>query len=154
MNGVIESPVIQMKYSKLLAYYPDTGNPFFQGVFRRYHCHQNPVKYIDPDGKDIWIEGPSGDEPAGHMSINVGDPKGEYNSYSFGVDRKLFTLNGIIEGEVYVDPEHGGEIINGWYLTTKPSEDIKANEELKKEVGKKSGYGTLASLVKTAFLLI
>jgi hypothetical protein len=31
-------------------------NPFFEGVFRRYHGHQNPVRMIDPDGKEVVIE--------------------------------------------------------------------------------------------------
>ena len=31
-------------------------NPFFEGVFRRYHCHQNPMIMVDPDGNlPTWL---------------------------------------------------------------------------------------------------
>ena len=36
----------------------------------------NPVAFRDPFGLDIWLEGPSGNEPSGHLSINVGNPNG------------------------------------------------------------------------------
>ena len=52
-------------------------------------CDDTPVNCRDPFGFDIWIEGPSGAEPTGHQSINVGDPNGAYRSYSYGVDGKI-----------------------------------------------------------------
>jgi len=40
----------------------------------------SPVDLRDPSGLDVWIEGPSGDEPPFHQSINVGDPNGQYSA--------------------------------------------------------------------------
>jgi hypothetical protein len=37
MNGTIARKAEQIKYDKLLSYYPDTGKPFFNGVLRRAH---------------------------------------------------------------------------------------------------------------------
>ncbi len=46
----------------------------------------NPLGFHDRLGTDVWLEGPSGSEPGGHLSVNVGDPRGNYDSYSFGVN--------------------------------------------------------------------
>jgi len=80
------------------------------------------VNFKDPSGNDVWFEGPSGNEPQGHLSINVGDPNGNYDSYSFGING-----NGL-EGEVYKDTSLGGEILPDYYRRTTPAEDalIKA----------------------------
>lgn len=100
----------------------------------------NPLRYIDPLGTDVWIEGPSGKEPAGHQSINVGNPNGSYNSYSFGVNGNYNLQNGM-EGEVYVDTQHGGTIVPGAYNVTTPSQDAAFDNFMKKQVGDKGAYG-------------
>jgi hypothetical protein len=41
----------------------------------------SPIVWIDRNGLDVWI-GNSGP----HQNINVGDPNGNYSSYSFGLD--------------------------------------------------------------------
>ena len=80
-----------------------------------------PPKGPDLRLADVWIEGPSGHEPGFHQSINVGDPFGEYESYSFGIDANM--------GSVYEDVEKGGEIQR--YMKTTPSQDELANEVIK-----------------------
>jgi RHS repeat-associated protein len=86
--------------------------------FREY-ANGDPINYMDPTGRDIWIEGASGNEPAFHQSINIGDPMGEYDSYSFAI-------NG--GGTVYEDTDMGGEIEH--YFKTTPDQDERAIAEL------------------------
>jgi hypothetical protein len=81
----------------------------------RTYAANNPLRYTDPTGRDIWIEGPSGWEPPGHESINIGDPLGSYDSFSFAI-------NGF--GRVYQDESLGGEILQ--YLKTSPEQDLQA----------------------------
>ncbi|MFW6145545.1 MAG: hypothetical protein ACOC4Y_01970 [bacterium] len=50
MNATLAKPVEEKKYSRLSAYYPDTGTPFFTGVLRRYHSINNPMAYYDYTG--------------------------------------------------------------------------------------------------------
>jgi RHS repeat-associated protein len=83
----------------------------------------NPLSCVDRNGLDIWAEGPSGHEPTGHKSINVGDPNGNYCSQSFG-KKPGWTLY----GEVYPDDEKGGPIER--YMKTTPEQDKQALKEL------------------------
>jgi RHS repeat-associated protein len=98
----------------------------------------NPVRYLDPDGLDIWVEGASCDElhcePAGHLSVNVGDPFGVYKSYSFGINGHG------LEGEVYRDVTLGGEIEADMYLRTTAEQDKRAQESLEGLLGQTSTY--------------
>jgi len=70
------------------------------------YAANNPQKYIDPSGRDIWIEGPSGDEPPGHQGLCVGSPMGAYDCVSFGISPEALL------GSVYQEREEdkGGEI--------------------------------------------
>lgn len=93
---------------------------------------QQPAKYSDRTGLDIWIEGPSGDEPFLHQSINIGDPAGNYVSVSFAI-------NG--GGSVYPErpQDQGGEI--GRYMPTTPEQDaaaIKYLEDTRKKDNERS----------------
>jgi RHS repeat-associated protein len=91
----------------------------FGGGLNLYgYTFNDPVNFIDPTGRDIWIEGPSGYEPNAHQSINVGDPNGDYVSKSFGVGPGGWT------GAVYDDPEKGGPIEA--YFATTPGQDAEA----------------------------
>ncbi len=67
------------------------------------YVYNRPLNFIDPKGLDIWIEDQGPDEPALHQSINIGNPNGDYNSYSYG-------MGSFPNGEVYTDVKHGGEI--------------------------------------------
>jgi hypothetical protein len=93
------------------------------------------VKFTDPSGNDVWIEGPAGPEPAGHQSINVGDPNGHYDSYSFGVNGDPW-----LGGEVYRDVSNGGAIDHDHYLTTTAYEDAMVKSEMEGQLGNKAGY--------------
>jgi RHS repeat-associated protein len=103
------------------------------------YCGNNAVNFTDPWGLDYWIEGPSVGEPAGHQSINVGDPNGEYDSYSFGVNGNI-NLRNALEGEVYRDPIKGGTIDLDFYRETTPEEDKAIKAYLESLVGKKRPY--------------
>ena len=96
----------------------------------------NPMNGQDPLGLKnyLWIEGPNyGNtagampsfptkytadekhfEPAGHLSVGIGDPIYAYRSYSFGV-------NGIyrygLKGNVYIDSSGGGKILIAYEVT-------------------------------------
>jgi RHS repeat-associated protein len=94
----------------------------------------DPVNLIDPNGADIWVEGPSDYEPMGHLSVNVGDPNGVYSSYSFGINH-----NGA-EGQVYRDVAPFGNFYPGYYRRTSAIEDAAARAALERTVGAKAGY--------------
>lgn len=66
-----------------------------------------------------------------HQSVNVGDPNGKYDSYSFG-------LNGGIGGEVYRDVDLGG-VIERYKKTTK-AQDEEFKKAMEKQVGKEGVY--------------
>ena len=97
----------------------------------------NPLRYSDRTGSDIWIEGPSCNgsqcEPMGHRSINVGDPLGDYDSYSFGVNGDPW-----LGGEVYRDTVHGGDILSDYYIYTSSEEDAAARAYLDGLLGDKA----------------
>ena len=107
----------------------DSGVNFYQYVYN------NPLRFSDPFGNDVWLEGPSGSEPRGHLSINVGDPNGNYDSYSFGVNGDPG-----FGGAVYTDTSHGGEILPDYYLHTAADEDARAKALLDAELGSKAPY--------------
>jgi RHS repeat-associated protein len=82
----------------------------------------NPLDHVDRLGLDIWIEGPSGDEPQFHQSINVGDPFGAYVSLSFGIGPSC------PGGCVYFDAQKGGPIES--YAKSTPQQDADAIADL------------------------
>ena len=101
------------------------------------------VNYSDPNGTDIWI-GSRGL----HQNINIGNPSGNFVSYSFGVDdskpwsymRTLLPWNEI--GVVYKDsPPDSNDLDN--YLPTTPGQD----GELICNNGRKGLFSILAVLV-------
>jgi RHS repeat-associated protein len=97
------------------------------------YCYNDPLNWIDPYGLDVWIEGPNQNEPILHQSINVGDPNGSYDSYSFGVNGHG------LQGEVYQDTEHGGQIEK--YKKTTPEQDKALKDKLDKELRRTGIYG-------------
>jgi RHS repeat-associated protein len=108
---------------------------YVAGINLYTYALNRPQTLSDPGGTDVWIEGPSFQEPAGHQSINVGDPNRAYDSYSFGVNRDP----GLV-GEVYKDVSHGGEIDSTHYLYTTPAEDALVKAYLDAQLGNKAGY--------------
>ncbi len=89
----------------------------------------SPTTHTDPYGLDIWIEGPSADEPNAHQSINVGNPLGNYYSQSFGTDGFVIWNAGI-----YVDVNTGGEIEK--YTKTTPEQDTEFRKHLQEDYHK------------------
>ena len=93
----------------------------------------SPITVTDPFGLDIWIEGPSGGEPNGHQSINVGNPNGSYKSYSFGIT----SLS--VFGTPYTDVDRGGAIEA--YKATTPGQDAAFERFLNSQAGDSALYG-------------
>jgi RHS repeat-associated protein len=111
----------------------------FGGLNLYAFVQNDSLNEIDPFGLDVWVEGPSGSEPTGHQSINVGDPFGDYSSYSFGADGN-FNLGYGIEGSVYEDDETGGAIEA--YKKTTALEDRRLKSQLDTMVDHNKGaYG-------------
>ena len=107
-----------------------------EGGVNLYVCVDNsPVNWVDPVGLDIWIEGPSGDEPNSHLSINVGNPLGNYYSQSFGTGFDIWNAG------IYEDVVKGGPIEK--YLKTKPEQDAEFLKHLENDYKKdeKRWYG-------------
>jgi RHS repeat-associated protein len=86
------------------------------------YAFEDPIGFHDPNGLDVWIEGPSGSEPERHQSINVGDPFGAYYSQSFGMATFPF-------GNIYPDTETGGAIEA--YASATPAQDAAMTKALK-----------------------
>jgi uncharacterized protein RhaS with RHS repeats len=84
------------------------------------YAQNNPVNFSDPTGLDIWIEGPSGNEPVFHQGIAIGDPFGAYQSFSFTMSWTF--------GNVYQEADVGGPIEQ--YMKTTPEQDRQALSEL------------------------
>jgi RHS repeat-associated protein len=98
------------------------------------YAFSDPINITDPTGLDVWLEGPSHSEPTGHLSINVGDPNGDYASFSFG-------MNGHgLQGEVYRDTSLMGNILDEYYLKTTAEEDLRVFNMLIALQGDKAGY--------------
>jgi RHS repeat-associated protein len=98
-----------------------------------------PLHILDGPLADVWLEGPTGNEPPGHISMCVGDPLGDYSSYSFGVNGE-YNWENWMEGEVYSDISPGGQIINGSYIKTLPEQDAIIKATLDRELGAKREY--------------
>ena len=108
------------------------------------YCYDRPIGVIDPSGTDVWPEGPSGDEPPHHESINVGDPNGYYESFSFGTDVSfLEAIIGTNLGYVYPDPVHGGNIATCRYRKTTLLEDRAIRNYLRGYLGEAGYYSLL-----------
>ena len=107
------------------------------------YCLGDPMNRRDALGLDVWIERASGDEPAAHQSLAIGDPKGCYKSYSFGVDMNnpLGGWGPGLAGIVYEDLDQGGEIVEGSYLKTSGLMDLALQRHYDDMVGTKGRYG-------------
>ena len=117
------------------------------GLNLHAYCGNNPVNWIDPWGLDVWIakHGFGG----WHGNINVGQPDGDYVSYSYAQAEyfrsasfmKQFKrwINPIgREGVWYRDSRKGGSIKDCFKTT--PEEDKEIIGLLDATVGSRAGY--------------
>jgi len=108
------------------------------------YCGNNPINFVDPWGLDIWVE----EHKLFHKNINVGNPKGSYDSWSYRVKGNSIwqALNNMVNpfaedyhtGIVYEDIQPQGEITR--YLKTTQEQDRLAKEQLHTLVGEGVGY--------------
>ena len=121
--------------------------------------NNGPINLIDTDGRDIWI-GKGGSNQTGiienvHQNINVGDPCGDYDSYSFGAKSHASVLPLGDDGVVYKNPNNKDTPVEGKCLKTTPEEDKKAKEILDNMVGEEMPYqligGTCRSFSQDMF---
>jgi uncharacterized protein RhaS with RHS repeats len=97
----------------------------------------NPISYIDPFGLDIWVETHVPGEPYIHQRVSVGDPNGDYHSYTFELDN----LPNPNDGTIVDDSIPGGTIVPGMYSKTSPATDAAIKKYLDSLLGKHAGYG-------------
>ena len=102
------------------------------GVNTFAYALNSPGVNIDPTGLDVWLEGAATDEPSIHQSISVGNPRGVYRSYSFG-------LSPTWPGIVYSDIKPGGEIQR--YKKTTVAQDLEVEAYLERAIGVRGIYG-------------
>jgi RHS repeat-associated protein len=94
-----------------------------------------PVRFVDPNGTDIWIGG-----PWPHENINVGKP-GNCSSYSFGLDAENpVTFSNGLNGVIYNDFRSNDPNGSGSYLNTTPAQDAQANSILNDMVNEQYPY--------------
>ena len=119
------------------------------GLNQYVFCANTPVNFVDPFGFDIWVS-----YSGLHMNINVGDPHGNFSSYSF-MSIPTFTIFGIgihlnvlnpwnNGGIVYRDPVHGTPDPDRC-LHTSPEEDLQAIQLLDQLVGSHFPYRLIGS---------
>ncbi|MCE9604942.1 MAG: hypothetical protein K8U03_08580 [Planctomycetia bacterium] len=97
------------------------------------YTYSKPLNYVDPYGNDVWVEGSSGAEPAGHLSLAVGKPNARYESYSFGAIFSFSLRNGV-EGVIYEDLSLGGQIDPNRYIKTPADVDAIIQKILQKRL--------------------
>jgi len=82
----------------------------------------NPIRFHDPTGRDIWIEGGAPNDVPFHLRLCIGDPNGVYWCYSFALQwPPSVHWHGCIPcpaGYWYPDPNRGGGVEPGYYLET------------------------------------
>jgi len=127
-------------------YDPDTGRwtakdpiGFGGGDTDLYgYCVNDPVNFADPWGLEtgIWTEGSSPEEPGPHQSIGVGDPLGEYSSYSFGVKEGESMFGG--KGDVYRDWKIDGKIYDYYPVSDEVAEEIR--KDMESQIGTEDRY--------------
>ena len=104
-------------------------------------CFQNPILFSDFVGEAIWV----GNRGL-HQNINVGDPNGQFVSYSFGVDGVLggfaLLLPGNNAGVVYID-DPPDEMAEGMCMATDQKQDDFARDFLNDMVGQRDVYRVL-----------
>jgi RHS repeat-associated protein len=119
---------------------------YVDGMNAYEYCRSIPALLNDPSGLDIWIEGPSKNEPWGHKGICVGNPNGNYISYSFGLTSrwKMLIPSPWRMGVVYLD-DIGGEVLGGnrSRIATSESQDLWAQSILNDLVGTEMPYSII-----------
>jgi RHS repeat-associated protein len=112
------------------------------GVNLFEYAMSRPKYWVDPLGLDVWIEGPGGNEPSGHLGLAIGDHNAEYVTFSFGVDMddmwSWFGLRGVVYEEDKKD--QGGEIDPKHYRKTTREQDKRLVDQLRKNLGKPGPY--------------
>jgi len=112
------------------------------------------INYFDAFGLDIWVGHNQGDVSF-HLNINVGNPNGNFQSWSFGVggDNPLLSSFEALtpffnNGVVYKSTPSSGKtdsIDFNRYLVTTASEDAQATQILDSIVGEQSSYWLLSN---------
>jgi RHS repeat-associated protein len=109
------------------------------------YVKNNPLKWVDPLGLDIWIETDPKISYGFHQRICIGNPAGDYDSFSFGVAGSHWNiLNPLRLGEIYEDywgyvADHRGTI-NRWMFTSGQQDDL-ARQTLRGMEGTRLRYG-------------
>ena len=151
-TGRYYEPLRGIYYYRARVYKPSIGrflqpDPIgYKGGLNLYsYCLNNPINYIDPYGLDVWI----GERDLFHKNINVGNPEGSYQSWSYRIKGKSIggMINNLLNpfakdfrrGVIYRDLKEG-KIDKSKYLKTTPEIDNVVSTMIDKQVGQEAGY--------------
>lgn len=118
------------------------------------------INAIDKYGLDIWLSKGGSNQTGSvenlHLNINVGNPYGNYDSYSFGATSRFAFLNPFADdGIVYKNYNRTDTPVWDKYLFTDENQDKTARKILEDWVGEEMGYqligGTCRSFCKDMF---
>ena len=139
-------------YSYRARYYKPSIGRFLQtdpiyyedGLNLYAYCLNNPIKWTDPWGLDIWVENDPEIGYGLHQRICIGNPNGYFEAYSFGLDSEWHILIPFRTGSIYRDWNahilgHRGRILRN--LRTTRKQDEFAREALRKMENERLRYG-------------
>jgi RHS repeat-associated protein len=135
-------------YSPKIGRFLQTDPIGYEGGLNLYtYVRNNPIRWRDPFGFDIWVESDPKAWLGLHKRICVGHPYGNFKAYSFAMEGSLWNaFNPFKMGFIYEDDDayirgHRGRISRS--LQTTSQEDQRAQDVLQRMEGERMRYGVI-----------